>query len=79
MKQDAALVVKDVGIDTHQEPVAYMREDCHVCRAEGFDASSRVLLKYKDKQLIATLNVVDKKHFPKNRVGLSRIAFFGRA
>jgi hypothetical protein len=27
-----------MGIDTHQEPVVYMRDDCHVCRAEGFNA-----------------------------------------
>lgn len=74
MKRDTALVVKDMGIDTHQEPVVFMREDCHVCRAEGLDASSRVLLKYGKNELIATLNVVDKKHFPQNHVGLSRIA-----
>lgn len=74
MKQDDALIVNNVGIDTHQEPVAYMREDCHVCRAEGFDASSRVLVISGENRLIATLNVVDKKLFPQNHVGLSRIA-----
>ncbi|EGG99035.1 Thymidine phosphorylase [gamma proteobacterium IMCC2047] len=68
------LIVTDMGIDTHQEPVVYMRDDCHVCRAEGFDASSRVQLKAGGKTLIATLNVVDKKSFPRNHVGLSRIA-----
>lgn len=74
MKRDTTLIVKDVGIDTHQEPVVYMREDCHVCRAEGFDASSRVLVISGENRLIATLNVVDKKLFPQNHVGLSRIA-----
>tara|TARA_R110002095_G_scaffold169736_1_gene147451 strand:- start:382 stop:1893 length:1512 start_codon:yes stop_codon:yes gene_type:complete len=74
MKRDDALIVKDVGIDTHQEPVVYMREDCHVCRAEGFDASSRVLVISGENRLIATLNVVDKKLFLQKHVGLSRIA-----
>ncbi len=33
-----------MGIDTHQEPVAYMRQDCHICRSEGFDSNARLLL-----------------------------------
>lgn len=28
------LRLKRMGIDTYQEPVIYMRSDCHVCRAE---------------------------------------------
>ena len=27
-----SLQAYSMGIDTHQEPVAYMRNDCHVCR-----------------------------------------------
>jgi thymidine phosphorylase len=63
-----------MGIDTHQEPLVYMREDSHVCRAEGFNASSRVQLKVNGKQLIATLNIVDNATLPSDHVGLSRIA-----
>ena len=74
MSNSKALVVIDMGIDTHQEPLIYMREDCHVCRAEGFNASSRVLLKVNDKHLIATLNIVDNTKLPPDHVGLSRIA-----
>ena len=33
-----------MGVNTHQELVVYMREDCAICRAEGFDASSRVFV-----------------------------------
>ncbi len=32
------LTLTRVGIDTYQEPVVYMRADCHVCRSEGFSA-----------------------------------------
>lgn len=68
------LVVINMGVDTHQEPVVYMREDCHICRAEGFNASSRVALQGDDKQLIATLNIVDNSKLPVGHLGLSRIA-----
>lgn len=30
-----ALKIRRMGIDTHQEPVIYMRADCHICRSEG--------------------------------------------
>ena len=29
------LYLTRLGIDTHQEPILYMREDCHVCVAES--------------------------------------------
>ena len=36
------LYLTKAGIDTHQEPVVYMRSDCHVVRSEGFSAQGRV-------------------------------------
>ena len=38
----AGLNLRPLGIDTLQEHVVYMRRDCHVCRAEGFEAKARV-------------------------------------
>ena len=52
------LALRQLGVDTYQEPVIYMRSDCHVCRAEGFAAHSRVRLSLGAKRLIATLNVI---------------------
>ncbi|MDY6943597.1 MAG: thymidine phosphorylase family protein [Pseudomonadota bacterium] len=52
------LVARRMGIDTHQEPVIYMREDCPVCRAEGFDAQSRIRVGNGEREIIATLNVI---------------------
>lgn len=64
-----------MGINTHQEPVVYMREDCPVCRAEGFNATSRILIRAtNNKELIATLNIVDSNKLPSGNIGLSRIA-----
>jgi len=34
--------VRRLGIDTHQQAVVYMRQDCPVCRSEGFAAEARV-------------------------------------
>ncbi|MDI3326183.1 thymidine phosphorylase family protein [Pontibacterium granulatum] len=65
----------NMGIDTHQEPVVYMRDDCHICRAEGFSASSRVRIEYQGEKLTATLNVVDTSKLPAGSIGLSHIAW----
>lgn len=53
------LRLRPLGIDTHQEFVIYMRRDCHVCRAEGFEAQTRVEVDLHDRRIIATINVVD--------------------
>jgi thymidine phosphorylase len=68
------LVAVNMGIDTHQEPVVYMRQDCHVCKAEGFDASTRVLLECQGKQLIATVNTVSGGKLNIEQMGLSLVA-----
>ena len=70
-----SLTVFDMGIDTHQEPVVYMRSDSHICIAEGFMPSSRVLLQCSaGREIIATLNVVSLHVLPAFYVGFSRIA-----
>lgn len=46
------------GIDTYRQPVIYMHEDCHLCRAEGFSSLTRVEIGLRDRTIIASLNVV---------------------
>lgn len=58
MTETLALVPS--GIDTYRQPVVYMHEDCHVCRAEGFAAQTRIRIDLKDRWIIATLNVVGR-------------------
>lgn len=53
-----SLRLRRLGIDTYDEPVIYMRSDCHVCRSEGFDSHSRVSVRLRDKTIIATLHMV---------------------
>lgn len=46
------------GIDTYRQPVVFMHEDCHICRAEGFAALTRIQIGLGERAIIATLNVV---------------------
>jgi len=65
------LKLRRLGIDTLQEHVVYMRRDCHVCRAEGFDSLARVEVECNGRHLIATLNVVDGPLLGPDEAGLS--------
>jgi thymidine phosphorylase len=69
-----ALKVRLLGIDTHHEHTVYMRRDCHVCRAEGFDALARVEVECNGRHLVATLNVVDGHLLGIGEAGLSQRA-----
>jgi len=74
MASQQPLTVVNMGIDTHQELVVYMREDCHICLAEGFNASSRLAIKHDHKEIIATLNVTAGQILNRGQIGLSKIA-----
>lgn len=69
------LRLKRIGIDTYQEPVLYMRRDCHVCAAEGFEAQSRVEVEAGGRHIVATLNVVDGDFLADSEMGLSEAAW----
>lgn len=72
---DNRLRLKRLGIDTHQEAVLYMRADCHICRAEGFSAQSRVRVEKKDAWIIATLNTVSADLLAPGEASLSESAW----
>ena len=74
MLKPHALKVLDMGIDTHQEPVVFIRKDSHVCKAEGFTASNRVAISTKAHHALATLNVVEGDIIPRGFAGLSKAA-----
>ena len=69
------LTVARLGIDTYQEPVIYMRKDCHVCRSEGFEAQSRIRVALNGRSIIATLNVVTSDLLATDRAALSESAW----
>ncbi|MGM0632859.1 MAG: thymidine phosphorylase, partial [Pseudomonadota bacterium] len=69
------LYLTRLGIDTHQEPVVYMRDDCHVCRSEGFRAQTRVRVSIGKRFIICTLNVVHGEFLSHQNAGLSEAAW----
>ncbi len=65
------LRLRRLGIDTHQEPVIYMRSDCHVCRAEGFTSHARVQVTSAGYSIIATLNQINSDLLKDGEASLS--------
>ncbi len=49
------MAARRLGVETRSEFVVFMHRDCPVCRSEGFTAHNRVLLRHKDRHVIATL------------------------
>ncbi|SHH05451.1 thymidine phosphorylase family protein [Massilia sp. CF038] len=75
MSGGASLRMRRLGIDTYQEPVAYMRSDCNVCKSEGFEARSRIELWRAGTCVVATLNVVHFDLLAGDEIGLSEAAW----
>lgn len=69
------LKLKRLGIDTYKEPVIYMRQDCHVCRAEGFEVQARLLVTVNGKSLTATLNMIHNGILKPGQAALSEYAW----
>ena len=69
------LLIKRIGIDTYRVPVIYIREDCHICKSEGFEALSRIAVTIGDKTIIATLNIVRDSLIQDGELGLSDAAW----
>jgi thymidine phosphorylase len=70
-----ALRMRRLGIDTHQEAVVYMREDCPVCRSEGLGGHARVILTHGSTTIIATLHHVSGEFLGLGEAGLSEAAW----
>jgi len=73
--------IRPVRIDTYRENVVFLREDCDLCRAQGFAALSKVEIVAGEKSLTGVLNVVDERFLQAGEIGLCEYAFekFGLA
>ena len=69
------LRARRLGIDTFQQPVVYMRTDCHVCRSQGFAAQSQVEVRSAGRAILATLNLVVGDLLAQDEAGLSEVAW----
>ncbi|WP_373056382.1 thymidine phosphorylase family protein [Zunongwangia sp. H14] len=65
------LKYKHLGIYTQNENVVYMREDCHVCISEGFEALTRIRISNANTSIVASLNVLNSDILMPNEIGLS--------
>lgn len=64
-----------LGIDTLHEFIIYMRSDCYVCRSEGFEAETQVLVTVNNQFIIATLNVIHTELLKIDEASLSESAW----
>jgi thymidine phosphorylase len=69
--QTHLLHYKQLGIDTNQELIVYMPRNCDVCRAEGFQALTRLNVSANGKTIVANLNVSDNGLLREGEIGLS--------
>jgi len=54
-QERSTLRARRMGLDTQYDAIVFMRDDCHVCRSEGFAAHARVQLSHANRSIIATL------------------------
>jgi thymidine phosphorylase len=64
-----------MGVDTQQENIVFMRQDCPVCRSEGFTAHTRIRLGNGGASIIATLYQVSGDILDHGEAGLSESAW----
>jgi thymidine phosphorylase len=69
------LSLKNLGINTHKEPIVYMRADCFICKSEGFNAQARVMVMLNQHSIIATLNIIETDLLKHNEASLSNYAW----
>lgn len=69
------LYLSRMGIDTHQQPVVYIRSDCHVAIAEGFNAHAQVEVRTTEQSVIAQLVLVSNDRLPCEQAALSEAAW----
>lgn len=70
-----ALRARRMGIDTYRENVIYMHAECDVCKSEGFESQTRVLVSSGSTSIPATLNVVPSDLLRPGDAGLSEVAW----
>lgn len=70
-----ALSLRRLGISTYKEAVIYLRQDSYICKAEGFEAQSRIQVKIGNKSTIATLNTITSDLLQPDEASLSEWAW----
>lgn len=64
-----------LGIDTLHEFIIYMRADCFVCKSEGFQALTQVVVTFNNFSIVATLNIIQSDILNSDEASLSESAW----
>ena len=64
-----------LGIDTLNEFVVYMRSDCFICKSEGFEALTQLVVSCHGNSIVATLNMIESNVLHHNEASLSESAW----
>lgn len=64
-----------IGIDTKQEFIVFMHSGCFICKSEGFEALTQVVVTYKNHSLIAMVNIVHSDMLKSCEASLSESAW----
>jgi thymidine phosphorylase len=68
--------LRRLGIDTGHEHVVYLDRDSPICRSEGFGPHSRLSLRVGEREILATLNLLQHGWLAADEAGLSESAWF---
>lgn len=69
------LKLVQLKIDTKYEFIIYLHADCIVCKLEGFESSTRILVSTSNQSIIATVDVVFSDILHTNEASLSESAW----
>lgn len=70
------LKLKNIGIDTYRDNVAFLARDCNLYRPEEYQAFKKIDVISDGKKILATLMIVDNKSLiTSDELGLSEQAF----
>ena len=72
---EAALTARRLRWHTQDDAIILMRTDCPICRSEGLNSRSRILVRCGEREVVATLHQVDAEWLSLGEAGLSEAAW----
>ena len=64
-----------LGIDTQEEFIVFMHEDCFICKSEGYEALAQVVVTFNGASLVAVVNMVKSNILKSCEASLSESAW----
>ena len=73
-KSDRLKLVR-LGIDTQDEFIIFMHANCFICKSEGFEAVSQVVVTFNNHSIVTSVNIVNSDIVKSCEVSLSESAW----